>query len=793
MPGRRNGVVARENNRAQGTLRKSSCLALLGILAGMGLQAQDTCPGVENETRIALDDTGISNWKFQNPRRPYPIVHTRSVMGLVEAAAEDCFSDAKVEVVNDTPDRLFEVRVPYTLPLPPKDDITAICLPPAPKKEMEEKIFLEGQTKSIEEACQEAARNFVTNENAETSTPLLQICGSHWLESKEISAEERIARDKILEAQKQEKDREQARAEDKTPAEASNLPPPNAGYCDLVTSLFGDLSAPAFADSFSDACKKNKGKNVYECTYSVQVAIGRTVPINPALLRYITTDKDSPGLLTFQVYFVGEAELPSHNTGYLQVKSTFDEPQIPTVWQLSGSVGAGTDADFIQPEPPPFFNPGTGALEDGANPFVSPERPYRGAREDDFNGSASFKLIQKLGNRAEGSATVSFKSGNLGEADQERKAVVSDYSLRLFGDNGMQLRFGKYDLATSRESVAVVEKGEAAELLLRSLSLGALFKRENVDLPPAKRTEGSRSLVLQLKDLSVAHLRSVNLLGVYGRNDGQPTFKNLFQAPDPKDDKIEDNERFVVAYDYKTAGGDASFALPASPQTIVSGNFAAYYSQRNLSEVTAKTGTRIADRVDPTDKIREGDGKAALLSVVVARTGITGKPSPSSFRFQAGWGSGDKAGTPEDEGYLGETTAFVPDKIFIARLAPVIRGGLVSAGQGLANKTYAGLTYINTQCYPWLPLVALARMIGIQEGVSDCNSRARYHHYSLNEEVFADRGRTAGDEIDVDFTVTVPKGVTTSLGFGRFRPGRAFQNVVKGQPWVLSAAVSVTM
>ncbi|HEX3127410.1 MAG TPA: hypothetical protein VH394_08775 [Thermoanaerobaculia bacterium] len=732
---------------------------------------------MENDTRIALDNAGIANWNFQNPRRPYPIVHKRAGVGLVQAADETCFAQgllgANVVFVNDTPDRLFEVRVPYTLPATRVSDIVNNCALPAPQK-MAETLSLQGQTTTFDAACEEVARTFNTGSNAEIGLPLLEICAAHWLGNPPLSPEQANAKTKLV-----------------APGAVGQTPE----YCALITSLFGDLSnAPAFEKAFSNACSKSP-RGGYDCTYSLQVGLGTTTPLDKALLQYLANTASSfPGLLTFQVFFVGESELPSHNLGYLQVKPKFDEPQSSTVWQLSGSVGATTDADFNQPEPL-AFNAASGAKEDAVNPFVSPKMPYRGAREDDFNGSASFKLIQKLGNRAEGSATLSFKSGNLGEADQERKAVVSDYSLRLFGDNGTQLRFGKYELATGRESIALLEKGETAELLWRFASLGAVFKRENVDGPPAKKTEGSRSLVLQLKDLSLARLRSFNLLGVYGRNDGQPTFDNLFPSPDPEHvpEAITDNERFVVAYNYKTVGGDASFALPATPTTVISGNFAGYYSKRDISEVTTKAGEKIADRVDPTGKIKDGDGKVALLSVVVARTGVTGKPSPSSFRLQVGWGSGDKAGTPENEGYLGETTGFVPDKIFIARLAPVIRGGLVSAGQGLANKTYTGFTYTNTRCYPALPLVVLARMIGIQEGVSDCNSRARLHHYSLNEEVFESRGRTAGDEIDVEFSITVPKGVTTSLGFGRFRPGNALQDVVKGQPWVLTAGVSVTM
>src|SRR6185436_14865155 len=111
-----------------GRCGKMVSLLLLGLLPAKGLEAQaqdQSCTGVEGLTRISLDNGGIANWNFQNPRRPYPVLHARSGVGVVKPASKECFEatftapddrQPVVRFVNDTPDRLFEVRVPFKLP-----------------------------------------------------------------------------------------------------------------------------------------------------------------------------------------------------------------------------------------------------------------------------------------------------------------------------------------------------------------------------------------------------------------------------------------------------------------------------------------------------------------------------------------------------------------------------------------------------------------------------------------------------------------------------------------------------
>ena len=781
-------------------------LLFVSLLTVKGADAQApslpaSCAGVEGETRIALDNGGVANWIFQNPRRPYPVLHVRTGVGLVGAATEACFNATfatsasatavVVRFVNETPDRLFEVRVPFKLPqldfASPAS--TNICDWTAKIPAPSGGLILKGQTQSLGYQCDEIARKLAANpRQSDPNLAMVAVCQSFWgdptqrngVPAGDVAARNYAATIKVMGSQ--------------------------PGYCDLINSLIdpkGD--AQAFLDRFASLC--NKVVNGYDCTYSLPVSQGAPSVFEPEVLRYLSS-LNSPGLLPLNVYFVGDSNLPSHNVIYLQVKPEFDEPASSTVWQFSGSVGASTNAELNQSDKE-AFNAASGAQEEAFSAFVRTDLPYRGAREDDFNGGANFKLIQKLGNRADGSATLDFKAGNLGEADQERKVTVSDYALRLYGDNGTQVRFGKYDLASSREKIALVEKGEAVEILWRFASLGAVFKRENVDGPAAKKSEGYRSLVLQLKDITIAGLpswRSFNLLAARGRNEGQPTFANLIPAMmQGEAEKITDEERYLVAYTYDTVGGDASFAIPnglGKDDWIVSGSLAGYWSQRKIDEVSKKLGGVIPDRIDPAKTIMEGEGTVGLLTVIVSKPGVKGRidPSPYSFRLQLGYGTGDEAKTPNrNEGYVGETTGFAPDKIFLARLASAVRTDpkvldlLVPVGSGLSNKTYAGGTVTDTKCRSWLPLVAMARMIGIREEISACNSQLRLHHYELNEPVFAGRGTEAGNELNIDFSVTVPKGITTSLGFGHFHPGNALQGVVKDDPWVLSASVSVTM
>jgi hypothetical protein len=536
--------------------------------------------------------------------------------------------------------------------------------------------------------------------------------------------------------------------------------------------LISSREAPG-TKSFKEICKAKDSDNTL-CDYAFTVNRGQTVTLDGEVLAVL-----EPGRITFNVAFAGEADPPAHKQGYFATARSFKETDSRTEWTFATSLGGGLSPRASRvlkvpdSQPEKFYTSGR----------FSADQPYSGDRSDGWTGSGSLALQQTLGDRAQGSATVSFKKGALGE-NNSGSASVSNYTVTIFGDNFRQLRLGKYDLLTTREAISGSLSGESFELIFRSLSLGALIRAnrtESVNVTAKSITLPERAVTVQLQNIPFSQnrvLRTWTLLGLYGDERG-----NSAKLPD-----LGKGGTFSpkAPFRYATLGTDMTFGLPdAVPGGTISGAFSLYGNRRWL---IAGVENGLPER------IRKGSGAVGLFTLRWSAKTQTGEPPPSTLEARLGYGTGDDPKTSDrDEGYLGEGGSYAPDLLFLSRFAGNI-GVLDEAKRpdvaaGLSNKTYFGLSYINTRTA--LLLEAAAALLGVREQMISRSTSLSFHHYRFNEKVFNER--VAGNEMDVTFSVQVPKKVTTSLGFGYFFVGPALDKVFTEEPWIVTTQVKVSL
>lgn len=551
-------------------------------------------------------------------------------------------------------------------------------------------------------------------------------------------------------------------------------------------------------DGLRKVCKYDNNARTLQCTPKIIVPPNASQAIDGKFLDLL--NKKSA---TFTVSFENSPDIPTNSTGYLKTSTLTEESPDSTKWQIAAQIGASLDPDTNEK----FFT------VDPAS--ASPPFPDKSLQH--FTGAGSFKLDQRLGNRAAATATLGFKQGDLGEIDTSNIVKVPEYRIQLFGDNNLQLLFGKYKLSAPTDGISVNVVGEGAELQAFSFSLGHLIRRESANGKADLFDRDNSLFIAQLKNASLSWmdfasrweaLHTVSLVGLYGHEesaslllpkpvlgvDGSFPFQNPPTDPDhckqPDDGKTD---KLCYAYHYWTFGGEINFGfsprdagnLGVPPTHGWSGSLGAYYSQRDLEQQAHEnTGGRV----------RDGRGVTGLFKLNHSNFLGDGKPH-YSLGGQLGYGSGDKPNDEVDDGYIGESTTFAPDQIFISSFANKIGalGGpsgqekIITVGPGLSNKSYGNGTFIwNT----WSPLAWFANIIGIEETPNSQSMTFKVHYYRFNEPRFGEH--EAGWEGNVSFLVEVPKGITTTLDVGYFVPGDALPEV-PGNVWRIAAAVKATI
>jgi hypothetical protein len=118
---------------------------------------------------------------------------------------------------------------------------------------------------------------------------------------------------------------------------------------------------------------------------------------------------------------------------------------------------------------------------------------------------------------------------------------------------------------------------------------------------------------------------------------------------------------------------------------------------------------------------------------------------------------------------VGETAGFKPDELFLSVLAPAIQTERGQVGKGLVNKRYYGALFTTPR---FSPLKWLANKMRVADAnVAGATTTFKVHDYSFREPIANDT--RVGTELDADFALESPAGVTYSINLSGFWPGAA--------------------
>jgi hypothetical protein len=510
-------------------------------------------------------------------------------------------------------------------------------------------------------------------------------------------------------------------------------------------------------------------------------------------------------LYRFDVRFFDDVETPTYGKGYLFIPAmsggarmipTPVEPDNVVAVTLNASVGAKRDPD------PQRFIEGDELPKDKKEGDVRPysvERPFTGDTRSSFTGAGSAELAATLGARADGKLNFVYKSGDLGGVDSDGSVKVSTFQFNVYG-LAAHLLFGRTEFLKPSSGLAMALSGEGFQISRKGYSVGYLAERESESRVANHEDRDSRQIFATADLLNT--WRAGTSPGTSAspdrpqrrRRDGReaiPTNLNVFATWGE-----EESDAASGPYEHWTLGGEGGVRVVRLPclvedaPTACDGfawklSLAAYRSERE-----AGSGASIVD----------GRGHVGLLGVDLSRIRIStkaGKPttkSPYTTYFGYGYGTGDDPSTPKvDEGFIGKTASFKPDKLFLSSLAAnsstdVGDERMGQIGPSLANKRYF-TARLTSSAHSLIDLFLGA--IGVEEDIAASKTIVAFHDYRFNEDVFGET--EAGREYSLEFQTEAPKGVSISLGGALFETGKALRDVLQDDVWTIFSSVRVTI
>jgi hypothetical protein len=439
-------------------------------------------------------------------------------------------------------------------------------------------------------------------------------------------------------------------------------------------------------------------------------------------------------------------------------------------------------------------------------PSICAELPYVDGNTQAYRGSGSINLTANLSDRADGSATLSFRDGNYGaEID---KTTVSEYNVTIYGVNGLSLKFGKADFLIPSNGIAIAESGEGFLYSWRWLGLGHVIRRESTAGAPQQTNQDRKDWFLQARSLSLGQRwreEAIEYDRTIAMRPGQPTdvknpgrMRRMLSVFRSADLYVVRGEDKLANSTYTTAGGEVFFARPGSSpspakngtllRNIVSGSVAAYQSRK---EVDKEDNCDFALPFAP--RVCNGSGHVWLLTMtwtpsMLIASGINAATTPHTVSFAIGQGTGNKPGTNRDEGYIGEP-AFSPDKLFLRTFIPKMNSkGVQYVPTGLSNKRYTAITYTNSETSLF---DFVASLLEVENDVNSRSTVVSLREYKLR---YSENGaRAAARELNVTFNIEVPKGVTFTFDVNFLDPSEAFENRIKERAWSFGANVTLSL
>jgi hypothetical protein len=409
---------------------------------------------------------------------------------------------------------------------------------------------------------------------------------------------------------------------------------------------------------------------------------------------------------------------------------------------------------------------------------LTPETPYTSSRRvRRLPETSRVSVTQKLGNRAILSGDLNLKNNELGLAE-DGVVTPSQYLVRVFGMQGTTLTFGRFLVAAPGRTISTRVFGDAVAASWRAFELSGTRSNRDLATPPPKTPSDAPSLAHALRRKtfafrarnltvgSVGQLRGVNLLALAGR-----TRTPVRAAPEGAVDNracFTKTEGCDDAYEFYTLGGDLTFGVSRS--TL--GTFEAYHNWRTGREPFA------------------GHGTAALLTLTTAQARDGKTPGtfefPRSLTFTGGFGTADDAGAPRRRGYMGETPSFAPDQVFLATLAARIPG----VGGSLGNKWYGGVS-VSDKTTSLLASLTEAVLRMPSSDIVARSTTVSAHHYRLRTDTANET--SLGTELGIQFQMEAPRGVKWEVAGAHFFHGAALEGLFPDEAWTLSAAISVNV
>ena len=403
---------------------------------------------------IGLNNTGVADLRFANPRRPYPlVVHTSGEPSSSRRTAyRQCLTEAQITFENRSAGRSFIVTTSY---LTQGAGSIRRELPPA--------------ITEIEQALAAVRLQFGDNERIEPETwELLDLSLKNLrsLAEKSDVAPDRLLKHLlairtnctsagggcgaligILRTSLPPGDRDRALAV---------LAPPIDRLDDMARKLTKSIDIVRAGEAQGTQCTdRSDGKR--SCKLAIRLHERAQEVVEGAFWKAIVGSQ--PNVVEFSVSFFDENGLPSNSKVLIASTPEPSEPESESDWKVVAGIG-GFYRPAVDTDPTDDvkerFSPIRPEGDSRCGPPDSQDRadcgPYEGDRLSTYNGNGRLELAQTLGGRASASVVLGFKSGDLGDGKTKQDVTVDQYRIDVFSRPGAIFRFGQYAMAAPSSS-----------------------------------------------------------------------------------------------------------------------------------------------------------------------------------------------------------------------------------------------------------------------------------------------------------------------------------------------------
>ena len=546
-------------------------------------------------------------------------------------------------------------------------------------------------------------------------------------------------------------------------------------------------------------------------------------------------------MLTIKVEVFNEGEVITNSMGYI-------------VWKggrtlKSGKSGAlaGTIAyqqmPFLKDTPifkPLHFEFLEAPLESpaqGQRSLVGKIEPYVSDQSEFFSGTGKLTLNGNLGTIANAKVILQYQSRNLGAADQSDKVEARLYRLAVFEKSGSSLAFGKFGFDNAADGLGINLDGEGLHWIHPLFDLGYLIRQESEAGTPNAANRDHKVYWGKIPNLGLPRwgiFHTVSFHALYGQNE-----KDIYKVKLTNEEDLQGRlfnyqpdtgEAIPLYYQveedshpnaYWTLGLQGRFSVTHSKKWSSSGYLAYFQSERRARSTQTQAFVEhpgdmmseddgVTKIAIPRDPFVKGAGRSWLLSWTFQEnqpisSGLPRNKVQHRYQFLLGQGSGGyREGIHEDRGYLGETSSFAPDLIFLSSLAPALTRIEPTIGKGLANKSYASLRYQRDGA----PLIkGLMKFAGWDENLVKANTTFAIHYYRLNTidqprnrllldgetqtTPFVLKSKNLGWEFNLIAEAALPNKIKPRLMAAYYAPGSALDDVIKKDLWFAGLSLSL--